>query len=245
MASSAISFDNSESYAADIDKGGYWLRNRRWDLLFITLSVVVVPLPYALYLLGVQLGLEENFSRNLVNTFVAVAIGGPHMMSTFLRTGMDEAIQGALPDIDPLLYHHTRDCYRARFPQPQLDAHVFLLLGILACLASSHIYRGIIQPQGSAFHPKERAQPHRATYRLCRSFDESLPNRYVEDQPRAIRDRPKRSGRSDSRSISTAGESLVFCIGHVDIFQQLCCPSSVKPYMSIATAFSISPNFPL
>ncbi len=99
MASSAISFDNSESYAADIDKGGYWLRNRRWDLLFITLSVVVVPLPYALYLLGVQLGLEENFSRNLVNTFVAVAIGGPHMMSTFLRTGMDERFKERYPTL--------------------------------------------------------------------------------------------------------------------------------------------------
>ena len=83
LTSSTISLVNSKIYAAEIDKGGFWLRNKRWDLLFITLSVVVVPLPYVLYLLGVQLGIADDISRNLVNAFVAVAIGGPHMMSTF------------------------------------------------------------------------------------------------------------------------------------------------------------------
>ncbi len=37
--------------AAD-EKQSLWLRNRRWDLIFITLSVIVVPLPYLAYLLG-------------------------------------------------------------------------------------------------------------------------------------------------------------------------------------------------
>ncbi|MCY3796634.1 MAG: hypothetical protein OXG84_02420, partial [Chloroflexi bacterium] len=86
-------------YAADIDKRNYWLRNRRWDLFFITLSVVVVPLPYLMYLLGVHLGLADDISRNLVNTFVAVAIGGPHMMSTFLRTGLDERFKERYPTL--------------------------------------------------------------------------------------------------------------------------------------------------
>ena len=28
-----------------------WLRTRRWDLMYITFSVIVVPLPYLVYLL--------------------------------------------------------------------------------------------------------------------------------------------------------------------------------------------------
>ncbi len=99
MASTAIPLSNTERYAAEIDRGGLWLRNKRWDLFFITLSVVVVPLPYILYLAGIQLGMEDDFSRNLVNTFVAVAIGGPHMMSTFLRTGLDEGFKERYPTL--------------------------------------------------------------------------------------------------------------------------------------------------
>lgn len=75
-----------------------WLRNRRWDLLFITFSVIFVPLPYVFYLIGVHwLGIEESISRNAINAFVAVAIGGPHMMSTFLRTGLDENFKSRYP----------------------------------------------------------------------------------------------------------------------------------------------------
>lgn len=99
MATGAIPLSNAELYAAEIDKRNFWLRNRRWDLFFITLSVVVVPLPYLMYLLGVRLGLEDDISRNLVNTFVAVAIGGPHMMSTFLRTGLDERFKERYPTL--------------------------------------------------------------------------------------------------------------------------------------------------
>jgi len=78
-------------------QAGLWLRDRRWDLLFITLSVIVVPLPYLVYLLGVQLGLHEDISRNAVNAFVAIAVGGPHMMSTFLRTGLDNQFRTRYP----------------------------------------------------------------------------------------------------------------------------------------------------
>ncbi len=99
MASTAIPLSNADLYTAEIDKRNYWLRNKRWDLFFITLSVVVVPLPYLMYLLGIQLGLEDDISRNLVNTFVAVAIGGPHMMSTFLRTGLDERFKERYPTL--------------------------------------------------------------------------------------------------------------------------------------------------
>ncbi len=75
-----------------------WLRDKRWDLIFITLSVIVVPLPYFAYLLGMSVfGLNDDLSRNLINAFVAVAIGGPHMMSTFLRTGLDENFKQRYP----------------------------------------------------------------------------------------------------------------------------------------------------
>ena len=67
----------------------FWLKDRRWDLTFMILSVLLVPLPYVFYLLGVELGLHPDVSRNVINGFVAVAVGGPHMMSTFLRTGLD------------------------------------------------------------------------------------------------------------------------------------------------------------
>ena len=79
------------------DAESFWLRNRRWDLIYITFSVIVVPLPYLVYLLGVQFGMADDVSRNLVNGFVAVAIGGPHMMSTFLRTGLDDDFKKRYP----------------------------------------------------------------------------------------------------------------------------------------------------
>src|SRR5215213_7835363 len=74
-----------------------WLRSRNWDLMFITLSVIFVPLPYLVYLLAVRLGVNDDVSRNVVNGFVAIAIGGPHMMSTFLRTGLDKDFKKRYP----------------------------------------------------------------------------------------------------------------------------------------------------
>ena len=77
---------------------GLWLKDRRWDMSFIILSVFLVPVPYLLYLFGVnQLGLDPDLSRNTINAFVAVAVGGPHMMSTFLRTGLDRDFSRRYP----------------------------------------------------------------------------------------------------------------------------------------------------
>lgn len=74
-----------------------WLRNRRWDMLYMILSVFLVPFPYLFYMLGVHLGVNEDVSRNVVNGFVAVAVGGPHMMSTLLRTGFDGEFRQRYP----------------------------------------------------------------------------------------------------------------------------------------------------
>ncbi len=78
-------------------KPGLWLRDRNWDLAFISLSVILVPLPYIAYLIMMQFGVDSNVSRNIVNGFVAIAVGGPHMMSTFLRTGLDKEFSQRYP----------------------------------------------------------------------------------------------------------------------------------------------------
>ncbi|MFQ3674664.1 MAG: hypothetical protein SNJ83_13815, partial [Aggregatilineales bacterium] len=58
-----ISGVNTGASAASSSKT-LWLRDRRWDLLFITFSVVVVPLPYIVYLLGRDMfGLQDDVSR--------------------------------------------------------------------------------------------------------------------------------------------------------------------------------------
>lgn len=79
-------------------KTNAWLKDRRWDLTYIVLSVFLVPIPYLLYLFGVnQLGIHPDVSRNIINGVVAVAVGGPHMMSTFLRTSLDKDFKKRYP----------------------------------------------------------------------------------------------------------------------------------------------------
>lgn len=90
-------FGTSSSSLAEQQQSSMWLRNRNWDLLFITLSVIVVPLPYLIYLLIAQLGVDPDVSRNVVNGFVAIAVGGPHMMSTMLRTTLDKDFSQRYP----------------------------------------------------------------------------------------------------------------------------------------------------
>ncbi|MGJ3240477.1 MAG: hypothetical protein ACFE0Q_17345 [Anaerolineae bacterium] len=88
----------SAPISAGVDQNSFWLRNKKWDLMFLTFSVIVTPLPYLIYLLGRDLfGIDDNLIRNLVNGFVAIAIGGPHMMSTFLRTGLDNNFRQKYP----------------------------------------------------------------------------------------------------------------------------------------------------
>lgn len=80
-----------------VDQTSFWLRDKRWDLMFITASVIFVPLPYIVYLLLSNGGMDQDVARNLVNAFVGIAIGGPHMMSTFLRTGLDTNFKQRYP----------------------------------------------------------------------------------------------------------------------------------------------------
>jgi hypothetical protein len=69
---------------------GKWIYNRRWDLAFISLSVILVPVPYLIWLLMKDvLMVESDFGRQAVNLLIAALIGGPHMYATFTRTAMD------------------------------------------------------------------------------------------------------------------------------------------------------------
>lgn len=85
MATSAMRMSRP-AFAAD---AGMWLRSQRWDLTFITLSVILVPIPYLAWLGLNSLGLNIDLTRNVVNGLVALAVGGPHMYCTFTRTMLD------------------------------------------------------------------------------------------------------------------------------------------------------------
>lgn len=75
------------------DDQGAWLYNRSWDLTYVILSAALVFLPLTLYyhilpLVPPSLLAPTDRSR-LIDLLVAVAIGGPHMYSTFSVTFME------------------------------------------------------------------------------------------------------------------------------------------------------------
>ena len=68
----------------------HWIYNPRWDLIFISFSVVLVPVPYLIWILMKDvLMVESDFGRQAVNLLIAALIGGPHMYATFTRTALD------------------------------------------------------------------------------------------------------------------------------------------------------------
>lgn len=81
----------SPSYALPSARptSGGWLRSPSWDLIFISLSAVLVALPYTGYQLMLRLGLAAATSAAIVDLFVTLLIGGPHMYATFTRTIAD------------------------------------------------------------------------------------------------------------------------------------------------------------
>ncbi len=58
-----------------------WINGRSWDLAFLLGSSLLVFATYWLYSAGVE--------RLVVNMAVTVAVGGPHMFSTYTRTAME------------------------------------------------------------------------------------------------------------------------------------------------------------
>lgn len=66
-----------------------WIRSRKFDLLFLTLSGVLVFLPYLSYGLLQRLGASAGTASLIVGLTVTLLVGGPHMYSTYLRTALE------------------------------------------------------------------------------------------------------------------------------------------------------------
>ncbi|MGH9399720.1 MAG: hypothetical protein ACRD00_05085 [Thermoanaerobaculia bacterium] len=66
-----------------------WIYNRRFDLVFLTLSGVLVFLPYLSYGLLQKIGASDGTASLIVGLSVTLLVGGPHMYSTYLRTALE------------------------------------------------------------------------------------------------------------------------------------------------------------
>jgi hypothetical protein len=79
----------SSRAGAAADGAPVWIHNKRFDLLFLTLSGALVFFPYLSYGLLQRLGVSEGTSSLIVGLSVTVLVGGPHMYSTYLRTALE------------------------------------------------------------------------------------------------------------------------------------------------------------
>lgn len=66
-----------------------WLKSKGFDLGFLTLSGVLVFLPYWSYGLLQRAGISVSSAALIVGLAVTVLVGGPHMYSTYLRTALE------------------------------------------------------------------------------------------------------------------------------------------------------------
>ncbi|MGH9368877.1 MAG: hypothetical protein ACRD3M_14525 [Thermoanaerobaculia bacterium] len=76
-------------HPADRMSGSPWIHNRRFDLIFLTLSGVLVFFPYVSYGLLQRLGASQGTASLAVGLAVTLLVGGPHMYSTYLRTALE------------------------------------------------------------------------------------------------------------------------------------------------------------
>src|SRR6266496_2230964 len=73
-----------ESRADDV-----WIYNRKFDLVFLTLSGALVFLPYLSYGLLQRIGASPGTASLIIGLAVTLLVGGPHMYSTYLRTALE------------------------------------------------------------------------------------------------------------------------------------------------------------
>jgi hypothetical protein len=66
-----------------------WIYNRKFDLVFLTLSGALVFLPYLSYGLLQRLGASPGTASLIIGLAVTLLVGGPHMYSTYLRTALE------------------------------------------------------------------------------------------------------------------------------------------------------------
>ena len=90
MSATAIAYESPYEAMSN----GKWIRDGKWDLTFISLSVVLVTVPYLTWLfLRDVLQIDSEASRQAVNLIIAIIIGGPHMYATFTRTALDQGFR--------------------------------------------------------------------------------------------------------------------------------------------------------
>jgi len=77
------------SVGVESRESALWIRDRRFDLLFLTLSGALVFFPYLTYGVLQRLGVSGATSSLIVGLSVTVLVGGPHMYSTYLRTALE------------------------------------------------------------------------------------------------------------------------------------------------------------
>jgi hypothetical protein len=66
-----------------------WIYNRKFDLVFLTLSGALVFLPYLSYGFLQRLGASPGTASLIIGLAVTLLVGGPHMYSTYLRTALE------------------------------------------------------------------------------------------------------------------------------------------------------------
>ena len=66
-----------------------WIYNRKFDLVFLTLSGALVFLPYLSYGLLQRIGASPGTASLIIGLAVTLIVGGPHMYSTYLRTALE------------------------------------------------------------------------------------------------------------------------------------------------------------
>jgi len=72
-----------------LERPNLWLRSPKWDLTWISLSALLMVVPYATYFFAQQLGFNADVARKAVNMLIAFCIGGPHMYATYTRTAFE------------------------------------------------------------------------------------------------------------------------------------------------------------
>src|SRR5439155_14363427 len=86
MSSRQSAITGPDAAAADSSP---WIRSRKFDLLFLTASGVLVFLPYLSYGFLQRLGASTATASLIVGLAVTLLVGGPHMYSTYLRTALE------------------------------------------------------------------------------------------------------------------------------------------------------------
>lgn len=96
--SNTYAISGNEVNAGYASPSSLWIKDKNWDLTFISLSAVLVLIPILSYYVGHNYKNATTRQMSMtVDYFVAAFIGGPHMFATYLRTFMDKSFVRTKP----------------------------------------------------------------------------------------------------------------------------------------------------